>query len=320
VANPKELAKVIDKSAETKNTGITLLQNGWIKAWLVHTKQITENDASAFDNLIKEGKSNWDKIIEGVLGILDPSRPGPKVSVNRNSLDFKKRIIDTEKTRTLMIKNTGKGYLNGIITLEGNQDGITIDNKVIDRNEVKISITVNTLGLEKKFKYESMLIIKTNGGDLEIPVYFRVVVDYMALYLMLFSCFVYVFSFKIPVNNYQNNKFAGKVSNDYIFNWELYLVVIVIITIWVFMLIHSIYVGGKNKGKIDWYDMIVYGSAFIGVIGFILMVYIWLIILFPYHIAQQLKLSTNAVDLLIAITIILSNIFIFRYRKQIFYN
>jgi len=111
VANPKELAKVIDQSAETKNTGITLLQNGWIKAWLVHTKQITENDAMAFDNVIKEGKDNWLKIIENILLILDPSRPSTTVSVNKKLIDFGKVLIDTKKTEPLT-KQGGIGDSN----------------------------------------------------------------------------------------------------------------------------------------------------------------------------------------------------------------
>jgi len=213
VANPKELAKVIDQSAETKNTGIKLLQNGWVKAWLVHTRRISENDTSEFDNAIKEGKGNWVKILEDVLHFLDPSRPGPKVSVDKQSIDFGKILNDIKKTEALTIKNSGKGYLSGIIILQDNSRGITVDNKIIDGDTVTVNIIVNTVGLEKG-NYESKIIIRTNGGDHHIPVSYKVVSSKIGLIaVLIIPVFLYTAYILTSWSGGLNNNNSNKVLN-----------------------------------------------------------------------------------------------------------
>ena len=171
VNDPKQLARLIDKSPKHTRKGRELLVQGWIRAWLVGTGKL--DDPVALDHALLSIDASIETKLEAVLRMLDPSLSQPRLSVRPKSLNIGLIPVDSVHHYPLQIRNRGRGHLNGEIKLAQYGEGLLPSPHTVNGNHVKIDVTINPLGLSPGI-YHNTLYIQTNGGEKEIPVSFVV--------------------------------------------------------------------------------------------------------------------------------------------------
>ncbi|MBV5338783.1 MAG: serine/threonine protein kinase [Deltaproteobacteria bacterium] len=173
-ADPKKLAALIDRTAQGTALGLELLQNGWIQTWLETTGRLP--DAEGFSSLVNDTAHTWRAKLESVLHLLDPALPWPKPEADLPILDVGGISGEAIKAMPLTVANAGRGYLTGLITLAGD-NGITLqtaDGKIEGR-PITVEIQFSALGLALGSRPRALVIVQTPGGNLEVPVTFRVI-------------------------------------------------------------------------------------------------------------------------------------------------
>lgn len=171
ITRPEQLATLIDRDPEYKREGLKMLEEGWIRAWLVGSGRIT--DVAALDQALLAMDLSPRAKMEALLRLLDPRLPTPKLEVDRDVLYFGRIPSDGERTLPLRVRNSSRGYLNGDIKLATYGAGLSLDNYQVDGNDNTIQVTISAIGLDPG-KYATSLHLVTNGGEKEVSVMFSV--------------------------------------------------------------------------------------------------------------------------------------------------
>ncbi|CAK0756799.1 Non-specific serine/threonine protein kinase [Gammaproteobacteria bacterium] len=167
VIEPAALARLVDRSPEDTRLGRMLLEEGWIRAWLVGSRRLL--DPTPLDHALLAPDLSWEAKLEEVLHILDSSLQDPRPVTEPNSINFGVMSPGMVRTRTLTIRNTGRGYLYGNARLLELDRGLTLDRYAFDGNLVKLALTLKPLDNHVGTQRVTM-ILNTNGGSLTIPV------------------------------------------------------------------------------------------------------------------------------------------------------
>jgi serine/threonine protein kinase len=175
VSNPKELATLIEKGESWKKLGIQVMTNGWLRTWLTATTKELRKDPSSFDKIVNDKNSSQERKLEAVLHILNPGLKWPSPSSDKKHVDVGRVSIESEKSVTINIRNAGRGFLSGSIALQGSGRGIAINRQAIEGGPVDIQIALNPRGLPAGSRQKAIIAVQTNGGNLEIPVSYKVV-------------------------------------------------------------------------------------------------------------------------------------------------
>jgi len=190
VKSPKELASLIDNNPDNKMMCIKFLSNSWIQKWLIATQYLTE--AEKIDRIIKDSDKDWDQCVEEVLHILDPDLSWPKVTSSHNKIKLGRLKNHSSKTVDIKFYNSERGFLAGKIFLEGNGKAISIDEDKIHGKPLALSLTANPNDLPVGSTQKIQLWAQTNGGNIAIPVSYRVVAPLFGMFsrslLFAFSC------------------------------------------------------------------------------------------------------------------------------------
>lgn len=96
------------------------------------------------------------------------SQPPPSIKVEPITLDFGEVEVNTQKTLSLNIKNIGGGTLTG--NLEPSVYWIRVNQQEFSGNNIFINVTVDTTGFDMQKSYQGKITIKSNGGNVEVPV------------------------------------------------------------------------------------------------------------------------------------------------------
>jgi len=175
---PKELAALISRSPASYELGIRLLAEGWIRAWLWATGRLTDLDA--FDAVADDPATSGARKLEAVLHMLDPDLLWPRAAADVDYLDGGIVSTDGMKTMRLCVFNAGRGHLSGTITLDdggaaesGLPSGFSMAEREIEGGLTEIAVTMSGQGLPPGKGQEARIIVDTNGGRLEIPVFFH---------------------------------------------------------------------------------------------------------------------------------------------------
>lgn len=169
---PEQLAALIEAGPENRAKALQMLEEGWIRAWLVGAGKLV--DSRDLDFALLAVDLTWPAKLEAVLRLLDPRLPPPKLSAAPRLFDFGRLFQGDSRSQKLKIRNLApRGYLSGEITLERYGQGVTLDNHLIEGNSAEIEVSLETLGCPPGL-YENALQIKSNGGDLRIPLRFQV--------------------------------------------------------------------------------------------------------------------------------------------------
>ena len=173
-ATPRDLALLIDTKPQYTERGLRLLSNGWIRTWLLCTGRM--KDPRPFDAIMNDQTLSPSRKLEAALHVLHPGLPWPTPAADLEAVDG--GAIHTYATKIIPVNiyNLGRGFLSGVITLA--EKGAFASNFMIKAEPLEggpatIAITMNGRGLPPRAEARTTLIVTTNGGALEIPVFFR---------------------------------------------------------------------------------------------------------------------------------------------------
>ena len=215
VHTPEELAGRIGKDAWGFEQGMRLLNNGWIRTWLVCTGRL--KDPSPFDEIVTDETITDGRKMEAVLHILDPTFPWPRPVADVPSIDA--GMISTESSRSVRvtISNAGRGYLSGVITLDtsgaAQSSHMVMETAAIEGGPTTAEITLVGRGLPIGAEEHGKAVVTTNGGVIEIPICFRATAPLKRMLLRslgvgaigggLLGAFRYAIQFLMPQYAYQ---------------------------------------------------------------------------------------------------------------------
>jgi len=172
ISDPRKLAALIDADERSRNQGLKLLAGGWIRAWLVATGRLANPDA--LDQVLWDGQSSEQRKLESVLQLMDPELPRPQLSVKFLRINFGRLDPEQPRSKSIAIRNAGRGHLSGDLRLQDYDRGFTIDNSVIEGNESVIRLTASSLGMPENSRQQTTLSISSNGGDHTINLAYQV--------------------------------------------------------------------------------------------------------------------------------------------------
>ena len=168
-STPQQLARLIDQNWEEAKT---LLYGGFLPFWLEYTKQ--SQLANTAMGIIERSGDEMDIGLEWLVQSLDPQIGQPIPQVSHTSINFGRVDKGAQKTVRVEIRNAGRGYLYGDIRLTKAMPGLRISSPSIRGNAV-LTVTLDTSRLADDKMHETALVIKTNGGELRVPISFVLV-------------------------------------------------------------------------------------------------------------------------------------------------
>lgn len=163
-STPQQLARLIDLNWEEAKT---LLYGGFLPLWLEYTKQ--PQLAKAAMDIIDRSGDETDIGLERLVQKLDPQIGHPMPKVSHTSINFGKVDRKAQKTVRVEIQNTGRGYLYGTVELAKAMPGLRLSSTSIRGNAV-LTVTLDTSRLAVNQTHNTALVIKTNDGELRVPV------------------------------------------------------------------------------------------------------------------------------------------------------
>ena len=141
-------------------------------AWLVATGRLANPDA--LDQVLWDTQSSEQSKLESVLQLMDPELPRPQLSVKFLRINFGRLAPEQPRSKTIVIRNAGRGHLSGDLRLQDYDRGFTIDNSVVEGNETVIRLSASSLGMPENSRQQTTLIISSNGGDHTIHLAYQV--------------------------------------------------------------------------------------------------------------------------------------------------
>ncbi|CAK0754264.1 Non-specific serine/threonine protein kinase [Gammaproteobacteria bacterium] len=167
VIEPAALARLIDHSPEDTRRGRNLLEEGWIRAWLVGSGRLS--NPAPLDQVLLAPDQPWEAKLEEILHLLDPSLPVPRPVVEPSGVSFGVISPGAVRTRSFTLRNTGRGYLYGTVWLADLGVGLTLDRHTFYGNFVELVLTLDLLDANTG-SHRTIITLDTNGGLLTIPV------------------------------------------------------------------------------------------------------------------------------------------------------
>lgn len=172
VSDPKQLAALIDTNERSRKQGLKLLAGGWIRAWLVATGRLPNPDA--LDQVLWNAQCSEESKLESVLQLMDPDLPKPQLSVKFSRINFGRLDPERPRSKTIVIRNSGRGYLSGALRLQDYDRGFTLDNNTFEGNQTLVSLSACSLGMPQNSRQQTILHISTNGGEQSIRLGYQV--------------------------------------------------------------------------------------------------------------------------------------------------
>jgi serine/threonine protein kinase len=172
IGDPRKLAALIDADERSRKQGLKLLAGGWIRAWLVATGRLANPDV--LDQVLWNSQSSEQSKLEAVLQLMDPELPSPQLSVKFTRINFGQLDAEQPRSKTIVIRNAGRGHLSGDLRLQDYDRGFTIDSSTIEGNETVIHLSASSLGMPENSRQQTTLSISSNGGDHTINLAYQV--------------------------------------------------------------------------------------------------------------------------------------------------
>ncbi|NIA12520.1 MAG: protein kinase [Nitrospiraceae bacterium] len=176
---PKELAALINRGPEGFERGMRMLADGSIRTWLATTGRM--EDTAAFDEIVNDYTTSRERKMEAVLHILDPDLSWPTPAADAEFIDAGTLTTEMDKVVQVCIFNAGRGHLAGTVTLimadaerTGAAGGFTMEERELRGGPLEVSVTLHGRGGVVGARHEARIVADTNGGRIEIPIYFQV--------------------------------------------------------------------------------------------------------------------------------------------------
>ncbi len=169
---PQQLVSLIDQNWKEAKI---LLYSGFLAFWLKYVNQ--EKLADTANRITSRYVEEQDMGLEFFVQRLDPHVGLPDPKTNHTSINFGTVDTETQKTIRLEIENAGRGFLHGDVELASEMPGFRVSSTPI-RGRTVVTVELDASPLTAKQTHETKLIIKTNGGELTVPI--SCYVDYSA--------------------------------------------------------------------------------------------------------------------------------------------
>lgn len=166
----RDLAHWIAASERNTKRGLHLLEKGWLRAWLVGTRQM---DRARLDPLLLTLDMSDAAKLEALLALWLPELERPQWEVHPRSLVFGTLKEGERRERTLQIYALGRGHLFGHIELERYGEGIGLSAFRIDGRVTEIKVTLDAVGLAEG-RYQNRLTLHTKAGEREVAVFYNI--------------------------------------------------------------------------------------------------------------------------------------------------
>lgn len=163
---PQELARLIDTDRDTWGAGRDQLYNQRILAWLQATGR--EGIGRQWSDVAAQyaDQKHRDAGLEYFLHLLAPGLAWPTLDVSRTQL-FLTRLRPGEQGRAeLTIRNTGRGYLAGTVSLEDGATGMSLSTQsfgLLHGESAQVVLLVDTKHLERGRSYSPEICITSNA-------------------------------------------------------------------------------------------------------------------------------------------------------------
>lgn len=168
IRDGRVLVQLVESDEKYRQEALKLLQQGWLRAWLVGSGQMTPGD---MDQILYSLDQSQETKLETLLQALAPGLEAPSMVIEPASLNFSLVKAGESRERSLKIKNKGRGHLHGRILLEHFGQGLSLGSFAIEGKETNISVQLNSLGLMPG-QYHNSLRLLTNAGERTVPVSF----------------------------------------------------------------------------------------------------------------------------------------------------
>ena len=89
-------------------------------------------------------QSSEESKLESVLQLMDPDLRRPRLVVKFSRVHIGRLDPGQPRSKTMVIRNAGRGYLSGDLHLQDYDRGFTIDNSVVEGNETLIRLTARS--------------------------------------------------------------------------------------------------------------------------------------------------------------------------------
>ena len=194
---PADLAAAAQKSAPLREILYEYMYNGQVPVWFNSTGKPDWNDA--YQEVIAKviELPDYDEqdqrmaAVQSLIQIIDPSIPPPKIisATQKISLLAVEASKPVQQPIVFTLQNTG--ILKGIISLDNNVEGITLNQHIISFNSFTgsisetIVINIDPLYLEKDVPYNIKLSVTAINETTVIPVIIKIVFPAKAYSLLL---------------------------------------------------------------------------------------------------------------------------------------
>jgi len=172
ISDPTELAQRIDQSTPSRQAGEDLLSSGWLRAWLVSTGRIADPDA--LDQVLWDTRATLSSKLETVLQLMNPRLEKPRLAVAFSRINFGPVDPETPLSKSITIRNSGRGHLSGELRLEHTDRGFRIDRYTIEGNQTLVRVSAASLGMPELTRQQTHLHITSNGGNHTIHLAYQV--------------------------------------------------------------------------------------------------------------------------------------------------
>jgi hypothetical protein len=173
--DPDELARLIGADEDSFRRGMRLLEQGWIRGWLVATGRLERPEVrDTFDEVVTS-RASWGAKMQAVLGKLSSRAAKPVPVAQPAAVSFGSLLPSATRRIKVIVRNGGGGFLSGAITLDQQESACRLDGETrIDGSPVEFTITASPQGEPAGARRKVTIRIATNGGTLEIPVTYSV--------------------------------------------------------------------------------------------------------------------------------------------------
>ncbi|MEW6265605.1 MAG: serine/threonine-protein kinase [Thermodesulfobacteriota bacterium] len=172
IAEPRDLAGLIDSGPAGWKAGLELLAQGDLRTWLISTGRL--NDPQALDELLDNQDLVEEAKLEAVLHLLNPDLPWPKAAADKSELDLGQIAPGEIRNAEIEFLNRGRGFLSGRLYFDGPAREVMLTPMHISGRSTRVRISVQPPDFLKPGRERTgFLVADTNGGRLEIPITYR---------------------------------------------------------------------------------------------------------------------------------------------------
>jgi uncharacterized protein YraI len=170
VETPPDLARAIDASDRSREEGLRRLDAGWIRAWLITTRHITE--PAGWDAAVQDTKIAPSVRLTAALRQLDPDRPAPALRATPAQLDFGTIRRGEQRQLELRLDTLNRESVACSLSFIGTEDGISLNTTEIEATPATLRVSVDG-GALAGGRGQTAILVNGSGKELRVPVHFR---------------------------------------------------------------------------------------------------------------------------------------------------